>query len=285
MLGRFVCPASRLAELTSHAKLLRSGPPLALCALGRNVTHAEDFLEGMRADLDAMAAFRQQHGDRVILDMLELKLPDEILAHDLTSEFAGIFAEASILIEEEGPPALTLFWEIGFKEEWRKREYDAHLSLRAINVFNLTHKRQRCLPFGVKLRCGGADASAIPTTEQVAFTLANGCHKALKLKCTAGLHHPLRHLDPCTQAKMHGFTNVFAAGVLACARKINEDRIREILEDENPDNFIFDDAGFRWKDLHATTAEIELARENFVTSFGSCSFDEPREDLRRMGWL
>jgi hypothetical protein len=34
-----------------------------------------------------------------------------------------------------------------------------------------------------------------------------------------------------------------------------------------------------------TAQQIEGAREQFCTSFGSCSFTEPIDDLRNLGWL
>jgi hypothetical protein len=57
------------------------------------------------------------------------------------------------------------------------------------------------------------------------------------------------------------------------------------LEDENPSHFSFGDDGLHLGDVSATTEEIAAARRDFVASFGSCSFDEPRDDLRALGWL
>jgi hypothetical protein len=101
----------------------------------------------------------------------------------------------------------------------------------------------------------------------------------LKLKFTAGLHQPLRHFDRGLQTKAHGFLNVFGAGVLAHACRLGEETIREIIEEEDFANFGFDELGFGWKQYHALTDEIREARREFVISFGSCSFDEPRDGL------
>jgi hypothetical protein len=138
---------------------------------------------------------------------------------------------------------------------------------------------------GLKLRCGGLSATAFPSTEIVAAVIAQCRDRRIKWKATAGLHHPLRHFDPALQTHMHGFINLFTAGVLALARGLSIEQIREIIEDEDPAHFHFDDAGLRWRDVSATMAETTNARGNFATSFGSCSFDEPRDDLRALGWL
>src|SRR5262249_38895006 len=105
------------------------------------------------------------------------------------------------------------------------------------------------------------------------------------LKFTAGLHHPFRHFDRALQTPMHGFLNVFVAGVLAHARGLQEGQVRDILADEDPGHFAFDATGLSWKEWRATTEEIAAARRHAVLSFGSCSFDEPREDLRARGLL
>jgi hypothetical protein len=76
MLGRFICPASRLAELAPFVPGLSSGgEPLAISALGRGGARASEFLTGLGADLDAIAAFRQAHGSRVRVEVLEVRLP------------------------------------------------------------------------------------------------------------------------------------------------------------------------------------------------------------------
>ena len=59
----------------------------------------------------------------------------------------------------------------------------------------------------------------------------------------------------------------------------------EILQDENAADFRFDEEGFHWGDLSASTSEIETARQNNVIAFGSCSFDEPRDGLAALKLL
>jgi hypothetical protein len=125
---------------------------------------------------------------------------------------------------------------------------------------------------------------AFPSIEQVAWAIASVRDAGVPLKCTAGLHHPIRHYNESVQTKMHGFLNVFGAGVLAEAKDLSQAQIQPILEDENPKNFTFDENDFAWKDLRVATSELAKSRL-FVTSFGSCSFDEPREDLRKLGIL
>ena len=84
---------------------------------------------------------------------------------------------------------------------------------------------------------------------------------------------------------MHGFLNVFIAGVLAHSAQLEQEQLVCILEDEDRESFTFDESELRWKDLPASTEQVAAVRRDHVISFGSCSFDEPRADLRSLGLL
>jgi hypothetical protein len=57
-----------------------------------------------------------------------------------------------------------------------------------------------------------------------------------------------------------------------------------MLEDEDPESFLFTDDIFAWRDWKIDTERLKY-RRRFVRSFGSCSFDEPRGDLRALNLL
>jgi hypothetical protein len=220
----------------------------------------EAFQAGVAADLEAVEAFRAAHGSAVLVDAFEAKWPTGTRAEPVATVLDGptkALGLAGLSAVYEVPPT-------------------APASL-------LTQMRGGAA--GVKLRCGGLEAVAFPTSEQVARVIATCRDNGLSLKFTAGLHHPIRHFDPGVRTKMHGFLNVFGAGVLAHARRLTEDQVREIVEDEDATHFAFDEAGFGWKQWRATSEEVAAARSRFVLSFGSCSFDEPRDDLRALGIL
>jgi hypothetical protein len=70
--------------------------------------------------------------------------------------------------------------------------------------------------------------------------------------------------------------------VLSAEHRWSETQTQEMLADENANSFAFDEETFRWRDWKISTAQIGT-RRRLVTSLGSCSFDEPREDLRALG--
>jgi hypothetical protein len=77
---------------------------------------------------------------------------------------------------------------------------------------------------------------------------------------------------------------VLGAGVLAAEHRWDEKQTAAMLDDEDTTSFSFDDESFAWREWKIDTKRI-LERRKLVTSFGSCSFDEPREDLRALGVL
>ena len=254
MLGRFICPAARLGELAPYAgELFGDGAPLAVAALGRGGKSLEELSEGLDADVRAIEAFRAAVGDRATVDVLELRAP----------------AGAAVDFDS---PCTSTFLEVTFPGDY----------VRPIQ-FAVGYAASR--KWGYKLRTGGVEASAFPPAEQIAFAIV-GCRELrIPIKFTAGLHHPIRHFNASVDTKMHGFVNVFVAGVLAHAAALDEPDIVSILNDERADSFSFEDEHLAWRGRRATTQQVTAVRRDRVISFGSCSFDEPRDDLRALGWL
>jgi hypothetical protein len=266
MLGRFIIPASRLEDLEPyHEELFGVDPPFVFSVLGRGGGSLTEFLTNLRDDLRDIASFRKRHTSRVTVDVLETRLPPD-LADPLLPESA-LSLDKTLRIF----PLLDLFpfcEATGRPEELL--EQLAQLPDEQI---------------GFKLRCGGLEASMFPSSEQIATILHSCLDAGVPFKATAGLHHPLPRYDDALQARMHGFVNLFLAGVLVYSRNLPLEHVRRLLDDDQADHFSFTNKGASWQKQRVSTAEIAAARRDFVRSFGSCSFDEPREDLRALGWL
>ena len=286
MLGRFVCQAAQLAELAPlQAELAAGGQPFAVSALGRGGGDADDFLAGLREDLRDIAAFRERHGPAVAVDVLEMRLPPDVLGADRYDAALRLLGGAARIIDELGPPALKPFYEMPLGEGWQVEVEEFIEVLDEDAAAADERPRSRCGQAGFKLRCGGTEAAAFPDAEQVAWVLVNAIDREVPLKCTAGLHHPLRRFDPGVQATMHGFLNVLLAGVFASVENLDEETLQPILLNDNPSRFVFEEGAVRWEEIVADVAAIEAARRQNLLSFGSCSFDEPRNDLRKLGLL
>jgi hypothetical protein len=106
------------------------------------------------------------------------------------------------------------------------------------------------------------------SSDDLATFLVSAAARRLAFKATAGLHHPVR-------GEQHGFLNVFLAAAYAWH---GADRafVTGVLNETD-----FDALG--GGDL--TVEQIVEARRDFSHSFGSCSFEEPVEDLKQLGWV
>jgi hypothetical protein len=284
MLSRFIAPAARLSELSSfRVELFARGAPFSFAALGRGGDDEDTLVAGVERDLADIAAFLERSPGRVTVDALELELPTRLLDPPAAPDLEKLLRRVSALVEEHSPTPLRVYYEGGHGPDWR-RSIGAIVAALAV-VRAGTAPGARAQGPGFKLRCGGLEASAIPPVEHVAFVVAECRDAGVPFKATAGLHHPVRRLDHELLAKVHGFFNVFGAGALAHARRLDEATIAECVADEDPGAFVFEDQQMRWRDQSVSIAEIAAARDALAHSFGSCSFDEPREDLRALGLM
>ncbi len=119
--------------------------------------------------------------------------------------------------------------------------------------------------FRAKVRCGGA---VVPSVEELAAFVRRCREAGVVFKATAGLHHAL------PADGRHGFVSLLAACVFG-----DEE---EALAD---DRFALDGEAFRWRDRAAGPEELARVRRELFAGFGSCSFDEPVDELKALGAL
>src|SRR5437588_7164766 len=85
MLGRFICPATRLTELDPyHDELFLTGLPFAFSILGRGGKTKQEFWKNLNEDLSAIEEFQERHAKRTRIDSFEAKLPT--FDHPLVTE-------------------------------------------------------------------------------------------------------------------------------------------------------------------------------------------------------
>ena len=84
---------------------------------------------------------------------------------------------------------------------------------------------------------------------------------------------------------MHGFLNVFGAAFLAYGGAVSEAHLASCLVETDPAAYDFGGDFFQWRNERVGSSKIREIREKFLPGFGSCSFDEPREDLQNLGFL
>jgi hypothetical protein len=245
-LGRFVVNAARLPEFAVARQAGREDSD----------TWSVSALVGPDFDTDfgAVASFRKgPAGSLAHVDSVEFKL-------DSAAALPGILAKL--------PKGIQAYAEIPLSE-------DPVPFLKAIGAAGLR----------AKVRTGGVKAEMIPAPALLARFLRAATRVGVAFKATAGLHHPVRSMRPLTYApdssyaEMHGFLNVFLAAAFA-AKGMEEVDLADLLREEEASAFRFGDIDIEWRGHRLPASTLMAVRRDFAVSFGSCSFDEPREDLR-----
>src|ERR1044071_7105028 len=249
MLNAFVLPIGQFDSARQFLPLFELMHPLRISALGPKTENAAGFCEALAETDAAIRALSAHNVDLVSISQLEMFLPGDV--------DQGLLEEARSILG-----SLPAFWEAPAERAERT------IALLADHNSNMDQPT-----FGYKLRTGGVTADAFPASAQIASALVVPATHQVPIKFTAGLHHPLRQYREEVQTKMHGFLNVLGAAVLAAEHKWDVAQTTAMLEDESVSSFKFDDEFFAWRDW-----KIDLQRLNdrrrFVTTFGSCSFDE-----------
>jgi len=126
---------------------------------------------------------------------------------------------------------------------------------------------------GAKVRTGGIRPDLYPEPSLLARFLHSCAVAGQPFKATAGMHHPNRSLNECVGVTEFGFLSVLQATASAFCQNADVEEVTNILTSDTTDFSEFDQS------------DLEQVRAELFNSVGSCSFDEPREDLRKLGLL
>lgn len=271
-LGRFICPASRLEDLTKHGRSLMPGTwatsgyrEMALDSEPWGVSVVVDRPLGEA--LGAIDAFNERHATE-----------EQGLAKVRTVEIKIAEAGDVDAAVDELPDDLQPFFEL----PRQALDDDPRGLIAALATAE---------GLAAKIRCGGVEPEMIPSAETVAKFIVTCARAGVPFKATAGLHHPIRAEHPLTydanppRGVMHGFVNVFVASALAFDRKLDASDLVPILEETDASAFTFTDEQATWRRMNVGIEAFGSSRSRFALSYGSCSFTEPMEDLRALGWL
>jgi hypothetical protein len=239
MCGPFVCAGSRIAQLSA-----------ALTAAGVLGLDLALVVPGGADDLDRAI-------DAVAADPRLRLRAVEVPVRSAATEQTAAAAELTAALDHTPLAGASAFLEVPCSQ------------LGADTVALIGEHRYR-----VKLRTGGVTADAFPGEAELARCISLLAADRLPFKCTAGLHHAVRHRAEDTGFEHHGFLNVLLA-VAAALQGARETDVAKVLADQ---------------DAHRVAAGISgLDRETgadaraLFTSLGTCSTDEPVADLVTLG--
>lgn len=262
MLGRFVCPASRLAEFSAAAEPLLPRDAGAI-PWRLSVTGSGD----VAADLEAIQGFNERH--RVCFD--------ECGATVDGYEVKAATVQEIVTLHHHLPVSLAVWFEVPLGDDVGQLvEAIARVGRRA------------------KMRTGGTVADAFPAPAHIVTFLRALLTCDVVAKATAGLHHPLRGVyrltyeDDAATCRMFGFVNVLLAAAVM-ANGGTDALAQQALEEADPARVEFLDTHVAWHTpdgpLVLSKAVLQQVRERLLASVGSCSFTEPVDESRALGWL
>lgn len=193
-------------------------------------------------------------GDRskdVEVTAVEVRLRDE---DDLSRNALRVVRACDDCLDEE-----TAYVELGLDGAWE----------RALDVV-------ADAGYAAKLRTGGMDAALFPSADQVASFVTACLDREVAFKCTAGLHNAVRHTAEDTGFEHHGFLNVLLATRASLDGAAHDDLV-QLLERR--------DGQALAEQARELNADQAAGVRRWFTSFGSCSIDEPRNDLTALGLM
>ncbi|MDT0200725.1 hypothetical protein [Nocardioides sp. AE5] len=205
----------------------------------------------------APAASTARHLDEVTLAGLEVALRDPAdLVGNARRVIAGLDQALDLGLVDDEVPIFVELPQIAPTADW----------LAAVDEL-----AARELP--LKFRTGGVEADLFPDCDQLSAWITAALDRESPFKCTAGLHEAVRHTDPETGITHHGFLNVLLA-------------TRASLDGNDPVQVLAEESADALAALAREHGADTLARtRRWFTSFGSCSFTEPLDDLHALGLL
>ena len=261
MLGRFVCPANALELFSQLADPLLPRDAGAI-PWRLSATSSGDI----PADLAGIAAFNERH--RVcfeecgaLVDAYEVRVNN---------------AAELVAVDQAIPRELVTYLELPFAGANALLPLVAETGRRA------------------KMRTGGVIADAFPSAEAIVSFLQGCIERDIATKATAGLHHPLcgayrlTYETDAPVGRMFGYLNVFLTAALLAqgGAALHAERL---LDESDASTLTMSEQQVTWlSPWGAVRFDRELlqrVREQVLVSFGSCSFTEPVDEIRAMGWI
>ncbi|MBI3792987.1 MAG: hypothetical protein HY275_19190 [Gemmatimonadetes bacterium] len=246
MLGRFVCPAARLAEFAevAAASWPDDGAPWRVSAL----------VPDPAADLARVHAFNAAHGAHAVVDTVEGRASTVAEVDTLAAAMGALDGYAELPLDPDPAALIGDCARLGLKAKAR---------LGGV-VADAIPRPELVARFLVRCRDGG-----------IAFKATAGLHHAVRGA------YPLTYEPNAPRATMHGFLNLLFATYVVL-RGGDEAEACAALEERDGSAFAVEPDGLRWRSHVIPAPQGRRVREQFI-AIGSCSFREPVADLAALG--
>lgn len=243
LMDRFICPANRLNELGRFLSEFNTeqAEPWELAVVGTT-------LDSEPEDATLIEQFEAEYGRWAVASTYEAKC----------SEI----------------PALSVLKTLA------QREYECFLELPwHDSMTDIASAIAEVEGVGIKARTGGTSPELFPSTENLAKFLKLAVDLELRFKLTAGLHSPLRHVDP-KLGPMHGFLNCLIGACASWTYDLSTSEVVQILELDHVEAFVFSETEVDVADMDVSMDVDDILNfRSVLGGIGSCSITEPFEGL------
>ena len=249
MLGRFVAPVARLAELRSELERHSFLEAVAVSA-----TAGIDI----EADIVAARAFNRASLGVARVEVIEARLstPESIegVGRAGRGEF-DLFAE--VPVDPDPKTLIAAVARAGIAAKVRTGGTTADAFPSAANVVRFI---RRCLDAGVR------------------FKATAGLHHPV------GAEYPLTYEVGAPKGVMFGYLNVFVTAALM-RNGLSDADAERVLNERDRSRFEISAETIEWEGHSLAADELRRVRDGFAVSFGSCSFREPVDEFHAISSL
>lgn len=276
LLNRFIIPVSQLNDFVKLYQQSES-KKISLSYLLSKIDNKKEFFLTFENELKVLQNFEKLFP--LFSDdsaYFELNCPREVMAESKQSLKKFVEDTIRAIANTRNTP-YNVFYEFPVIEfdETIFKYFVEYLATENLNGY----------PAYFKLRAGGTLREHFPSSETIAKILLTLKEFGVGFKATAGLHHPFKYFDSKLETKVHGFLNLFCSSVLVYNYPLDFYALYILLEEASREDFIFSENSINYKDLEINTDLIAKARKEFAFSYGSCSFTEPVDDLKKLQML
>jgi len=267
--------AADLVTSIKHVETLRR-IDLRQIGFDPNATFKTCFLgstiEGAQQELEAALTFNHIGNDGITRQILSFEIrinPDSIQTARVLSDLTQIAGSQRITLALE--PDLS-------RDTWEKD---------CIESIELVKRLSDSSDIVLKLRGNGPTAITRP---KLAYIIDAALTYRVRLKISGGCHHPIIEPNRYQSGNDFGFLNILVALCFRLhwgAQRLSKDGLLSVLNFCSIESFHFDERSLSVslspnETLTMTANEIDAAIKRLQFTIGSCSLDEPDQDLIRL---
>jgi hypothetical protein len=217
-----------------------------------------DNFEELFILIEKINNFQQNQKNLILIQSLETKITDNFLLLDNNTKDKLSYLGTNFSVSLE--PDLS-------NQNWQNR-LENSINFISLNKSNLLLKIRGTGPTKIE-------------NNKIAKVIKFASNANINLKATGGLHHPI--IEKKLYENNLGFLNLSLAIFFAKTfpDQISEEFIFELLENDNCSSFDFSN-GIAYKHLNISLSEVQSIKSTYIFSIGSCSINEPDDDINRL---